>query len=253
VASQDKPTVVEQDFNDVPLDAEDHGFYEIWRACRRSSKMPFARALGLFRAIRYVHQNFLPGDIVDIGSADVGSVIVIAKTIELFGAAKRRLLLVSGEAESGCAVTDGAANDFDAELSIALADTGYESSLVFRHHRLKDLLISTPVQEIVLLRLDHTDERASSSALENLYPYLVDAGVVIVEQFGSSAGQRKAVDAYLDGLVISGQTRPFLQVSDETGRIGVKPADERIIDIRGTTPDPPPTSSTGRPSSSQTK
>jgi hypothetical protein len=33
-----------------------------------------------------------------------------------------------------------------------------------------------------------------------------------------------AVDAYLDQLVKSGQTRPFLQLSDETGRIAIKPS-----------------------------
>jgi hypothetical protein len=222
---------VEQNLNDAPLDAEDHGFSEIWRACSERSTISFARALCIFRVLRYVHQNFLAGDIVDIGSVDAGSLITIAKTAQLFGDAKRRLLFVSGNAgevsQSTSAVIGDATHDLDGELRTALADSGYDETLVSYHQQLEELLTTTCIQNLALLRLEQADERATSWALQNLYPHVVEDGVMILEQFGSAAGQRKAADAYLDSLVISGETRPFLHLSDETGRIAVKPSRKR--------------------------
>ncbi|MCA9130255.1 MAG: class I SAM-dependent methyltransferase [Planctomycetales bacterium] len=55
-------------------------------------------------------------------------------------------------------------------------------------------------ERIALLRLDTDFYASTKHELEHLYPRLSNGGILIVDDFGSWAGSRKAVLEYLDGL-----------------------------------------------------
>jgi O-methyltransferase len=72
-------------------------------------------------------------------------------------------------------------------------------------------------QRISVLRLDTDWYESTRMELEVLYPRLVRGGVLIVDDYGYWQGAKKAVDEYFQTV-----PRPFLQYTDQTGRVGVK-------------------------------
>jgi len=73
--------------------------------------------------------------------------------------------------------------------------------------------------KIAILRLDTDWFESTKVGLEELYPRLVEGGVLIIDDYGHWKGCRKAVDEYFaeQGIAI------FLQRIDYTGRIAIKP------------------------------
>lgn len=71
---------------------------------------------------------------------------------------------------------------------------------------------------ICALRLDTDWYESTKKELEVLYPRLSVGGALIIDDYGYFTGARKATDEYFSAL----GTRPFLQYTDETGRLGVK-------------------------------
>lgn len=71
--------------------------------------------------------------------------------------------------------------------------------------------------QISVLRLDTDWYESTRAELEVLYPRLSVGGVLIVDDYGYWQGAKKAVDEYFQAV-----PRPFLQYTDQTGRVGVK-------------------------------
>ena len=71
---------------------------------------------------------------------------------------------------------------------------------------------------IAVLRLDTDWYESTRAELEILYPRLQAGGVLILDDYGHWGGAKKAVDEYFK----ANGRRPFLQYTDETGRVGVK-------------------------------
>lgn len=69
---------------------------------------------------------------------------------------------------------------------------------------------------ISVLRLDTDWYESTKVELEVLYPRLANGGILIIDDYGSWQGSKKAVDEYFTKT-----SRPFLQYSDTT-RVGVK-------------------------------
>jgi len=74
---------------------------------------------------------------------------------------------------------------------------------------------------ISVLRLDTDWYESTKKELEALYPRLSPGGVLIIDDYGYWAGAREATDEYFQ----SRRPRPFLQYTDGTGRMGVKPGE----------------------------
>jgi O-methyltransferase len=72
--------------------------------------------------------------------------------------------------------------------------------------------------EISVLRLDTDFYDSTKAELEILYPRLSIGGVLIIDDYGGWTGARKAVDEYFSTKA----SRPFLQYTDSTGRMGIK-------------------------------
>jgi hypothetical protein len=77
---------------------------------------------------------------------------------------------------------------------------------------------STLPEVISVLRLDTDWYESTHAELEVLYPRLSSGGVLIIDDYGHWGGAKRAVDEYFKEC-----PKPFLQYTDYTGRMGVKP------------------------------
>ncbi|NDF12853.1 MAG: macrocin O-methyltransferase [Proteobacteria bacterium] len=75
--------------------------------------------------------------------------------------------------------------------------------------------------KIAVLRLDTDWYESTKIEMEVLYPLLSKGGVLIIDDYGTWIGARKAVDEYFTTRI--GSERPFLQYTDFSGRMGIKP------------------------------
>jgi len=57
-------------------------------------------------------------------------------------------------------------------------------------------------RDVAILRIDCDWYPESMATLEGLYPYLVQGGVLICDDYGHHSGQRRAVDEFFAGQVI---------------------------------------------------
>lgn len=230
------------------LDPEDASFGAIWAECQPYTMTSFERGLALFRAIRYLHQNFIPGDFVECGVWRGGSTMIAMKTLQHFGIANRRFwlfdtfngmtppaevdvdchgqtaedLMRQGESQRTTDLVWAYAELEEVRHNVAL--TGYDMSLVnFVEGDVCETLLHTEVQHIALLRLDTDFYDSTKMELEVLFPRLAEEGVLIVDDFGHWQGARKAVDEYFDNYLWSGQARPYFERIDYTGRLVIKP------------------------------
>jgi hypothetical protein len=240
----------QSEFMDIgDLDFEDVAFGPIWSLCQPYTMTSFERGLALFRAIRYLHQNFLGGDFVECGVWRGGSSMIAMKTLQHYGIANRRFWLFDtfdGMTEAGeldvdiygqhaGAWMDAKADERETDLVWAYASleevqrnialTGYDPSLVtFVPGDIRETIHLAVMERIGLLRLDTDFYDSTKVELEVLFPRLIDEGVLIIDDFGHWQGARRAVDEYLDDYLRSGQSRPYLERIDYTGRLMIKPA-----------------------------
>lgn len=71
---------------------------------------------------------------------------------------------------------------------------------------------------ISVLRLDTDWYESTRKELEVLYPKLTVGGCLIIDDYGYWSGSKKATDEYF----ATHAARPFLQYTDDTGRVAVK-------------------------------
>jgi O-methyltransferase len=198
--------------------------------------------VGLCEAVEYVVRNEIVGAFVECGVWRGGSVMAEALTLLRLGLCDRDLYLfdtfagmpapqdedVSLREPEHSALSRwqrdqrGEHNDW-AYASIEtvrenVISTGYPAE---RLHLIGGLVEDTIPRQapepIALLRLDTDWYRSTKHELEHLYPRLAPRGVLILDDYGSWAGARKAVDEY-------GATRDlFLGRLDGSARIAIKP------------------------------
>ena len=202
------------------------------------------RIWSLLRAIRYVCERPIPGDIVECGVWRGGSMMAAALQLRHLDAADRDLWLydtyegmTAPTAEDKEAVTGATAADLlsstevgdgnnvwcvadERDVRANMASTGYPSErLHFVKGDVAETLTLTRPESVALLRLD-TDWYASTKAeLELLYSRLAPGGVCILDDYGHWEGARQAVDEYFQ----ANPPRPLMMPIDFSGRIFVKP------------------------------
>ena len=89
---------------------------------------------------------------------------------------------------------------------------------IFVEGKVEDTLPNTLPDEIAILRLDTDWYESTKQELVHLFPRLVSKGVIIVDDYYSWTGSKKAVDEYLDSI----NSPIFLKRVADTV-IGVKP------------------------------
>ncbi len=214
------------------------------RAVRRNTLTSAARIAALCDAVRYIVENEIEGDLVECGVWRGGSMMAAALTLKRLGVLDRDIYgydTYAGMPEPSTSDSSSAYDGYSIhkrwqahnrsgrawagasvdEVREAMDSTGYPAERV---HLVKgmveDTLPSEAPERLALLRLD-TDWYASTKhELEQLYPRLVDGGILIVDDYGHYEGARNAVDEYF----ASRDERVLLQRIDWTGRMVVKQA-----------------------------
>lgn len=200
------------------------------------------RVFALCRAVKYIHENNIEGDIAECGVWKGGSMMAVAETLLKSGDTGRDLYLfdtfegmtpptdkdvdISGlTAESLLQQSDKMQDDSVwccASLEMvrsALNSVGYP---VEKIHFVKGMVeqtipLSAP-DKIALLRLDTDWYESTRHEMEHLFPRLVKGGVLIIDDYGHWQGARKAVDEYFE----KNNVKITLHEIDYTGRIAIK-------------------------------
>jgi SAM-dependent methyltransferase len=223
--------------------ARDAAFLEFYDRCNRYSMTTMERLYGVYRAVQYLVEHDIPGDIVECGVWRGGSSMMAALSLRHFGDRHgRRIYLYDtytgmseptdedfkfgeGKAREKWERTrnDGGSNWNRAtvdEVRLNMESTLFDPErLVLVKGKVEDTIPSIMPGEIAMLRLDTDFYASTKHELERLYPLLRTNGVLIIDDYGTWAGSRQAVDEYFadhGGL-------PLLHRLDVGGRMCLKP------------------------------
>lgn len=224
----------------------DEKFLPIYEKCRTFTMTSIARMYALYKAIEYLENAKIAGDIVECGVWRGGSMMVAAHTLLSLGSTARTLHLFDtyeglprpDESKDvdifGNRAIDGwlphSAGDEKShwaeagieEVRANLASTGYLAERMnFVKGMVESTIPDTAPQRIALLRLDTDWYSSTKHELEHLFPRIVRNGVLIIDDYGHFKGARQAVDEFMRNHGIS----ILLNRIDYTGRLGIKISD----------------------------
>ena len=193
----------------------------------------------LERAVDYVAHAGIPGSLVECGVWKGGSSMVIA-IVALRAEMERDLYLFDAydtpipppgssdknSPDDSLVVLGGATDELPywayvtvEEVAGNVAKTGYPDDKV---HLVRGLIEQTIPAEapdsIALLRLDTDTYESTRHEMEHLFPRLAIGGVLLVDDYGSHPGSKRAVDEYF------GRTGEALLLNriDQSGVIGIR-------------------------------
>jgi O-methyltransferase len=202
----------------------------------------YQRICSIIDSIEYLIRYNIDGDIVECGVWRGGSMMAAAISLMNNNDDKRDLYLydtfegMSDPDERDISVNNVNAKDYlnknkrskeDLiwafstlnEVKENIMSTNYpEKKIHFIKGKVEDTLEQSNHRKIALLRLDTDWYESTKCELENLFPLLVNGGVLIIDDYGHWKGCKKAVDEYF----ANNNIRIFLMVIDDTGRIAIK-------------------------------
>lgn len=200
------------------------------------------RRYALWKAVGYVLDSEIEGDLVECGVWRGGSSMLIARMLTESGDDSRVLWLydtfegMSLPSEydvdrKGRRMVDtwhqhlGQEDDeifaFSPleEVGENMASTGFPADRVkYVKGMVEETLPDQIPEKVALLRVDTDWYESTRHELEFLWPRLVSGGVLIIDDYGHWAGARKAVDEFFANC----HDAPLLSRIDEGGRIAVK-------------------------------
>ncbi len=227
----------------VPRDMEPD-FVALYERCAPYTMTSAERMYALYQGVRHVVERRVEGDMVECGVWRGGSAMLIALTLIELGAADRRIVLfdtfagmtrpdeVDRRAKDGSETVtkwehfqrDGhnewAYAPLD-EVRANMATTGYPAgNIEYVQGEVETTLPGKAPARIALLRLDTDWYRSTYHEMQHLFPHLAEGGVLVLDDYGSFEGARKAVDQYMAET----GTALFLHRIDSTGRLAIKGA-----------------------------
>jgi len=204
-------------------------FAHLYRKIRTHTMCSDARLRSLYRSVKYVVSEKIPGDLVECGCARGGSAALMGLT--LAQAKDHRRLWLFDTFEGLPAPTSG-----DPDFEIADLFTGTcvgtatEVKNLFQHLAVdrdvqlvkglfQDTLSSAGVDQIALLHIDGDWYESVKTCLENLYDKVVPGGIIQFDDYGYWQGARNAVDEFFAKRGIKAGLRRL----DYSGRSLTKP------------------------------
>lgn len=209
------------------------------------SMASYERLFATLMACKHAIEKNIEGDFVECGVWRGGNSIVAAEMFKLYGVKKKVWLF-----DTFLGMTEPTPADVEAgsgkSASVQFARDQRDSHNKWCYASLGDVqnsfakkaLMSDQVRfiegdvcltldnsahlpdKICVLRLDTDWYESTKKELEVLYPRLTTGGCLIIDDYGYWAGSKKATDEYFDAH----GNRPFLQYTDDTGRLAVKVA-----------------------------
>jgi hypothetical protein len=223
--------------HDVPL-----ALVEIAERVRPYTMTSQRSVIGMCEAVQYVLRNRLEGAIVECGVWRGGSIMAAALTLLGQGVSDRELYLFDtftgmpepraddvSLTEPGEPALERWRRDQHADhnwwafapleaVRENVLGTGYPGERVHLiKGQVEDTIPGDAPERIALLRLDTDWHSSTRHELENLYPRLAPGGVLIIDDYGTWAGARRAVDEYEPAREL------FLGRLDAFARIAIKP------------------------------
>lgn len=202
-----------------------------------------ARVAALLNAVEYITTNKIPGDIVECGVWRGGSSMAVALALLARNETSRTLYLYDTfegmpPPTEHDRLPDGTSAEFllnrDAkgtgvwcEASLEdvrenLYSTGYPKEKIrLIKGKVEETVPGTLPSHISLLRLDTDWYESTRHEMLHLYPLLDRKGVLILDDYGSWMGSRKAVDEY----IAEKKLKVFLHRIDANGRILIGKSD----------------------------
>ena len=202
----------------------------------RISMLTPERLWAVISSVKYVHFNNIDGDIIECGVWRGGCSLAIAKTLENLGSSKKVYLFdtfagmtqpkfIDKKIKTGQMANDiykASQTEFGSSWCYGSLDDVknlfINHGLIDRVSFIKGDVLNTlsdtnnlPVN-ISLLRLDTDWYESTKKELEVLYPRVSQHGVLLVDDYGSWEGSKKAVDEYF--LNINSNVKPMAWVMD---------------------------------------
>ncbi len=202
----------------------DETFIELYRQIRPYTMNNKFRCYALYKAVEYIIKKNITGDFVECGVWRGGNTMLIALLLKKYNQTNRKIFLYdtfSGMSEPTDIdkKTDGSLNATNAwirrqnndrndwcyasleEVENNMAKTNYpKENLIFVKGKVEETLQTKTPSNLALLRLDTDWYESTLSELTKLYPLLNTNGVIIIDDYGSWAGAKKAVDEYFDNI-----------------------------------------------------
>jgi hypothetical protein len=208
-------------------DLEPH-FLEIYKRCQDHTLTPFKAMYATYKAASYVAKAGIAGDFVECGVWKGGSSMIAALAFMEFRSLNRKLYLYDtyegmpdigsrdenfGESPFQFAMNlttglrGGHAGIFYASLEEVhrnMKSTGYpEENVLLVKGMVEDTIPSVVPEQISFLHLDSDLYQSTHHELTYLYPRLSTGGVLIIDDYDTWKGSRKATDEYFEEHNIS--------------------------------------------------
>lgn len=225
-----------------PLDIQqDKEFMSVLREIEPYTMVDTDRSLALYTAVKYVTRAGIPGDFVECGVWKGGQAMLMARTLLAQGANPRTIWLYdtfTGMSEPTSVDVFAYPEDpapikwenlkkedhvdwcyaSEEEVRKNVLSTGYpKEKFEFVKGKVEDTVPNKIPDTIAVLRLDTDWYESTKHELEHLFPRLAVGGVLIIDDYGSWEGARKAVDEYFEQHRIK-----MLLTRAGPGRVGVK-------------------------------
>ncbi len=217
--------------------------WRIYSRVQPLTMLSLERVLANIRAVDYVVDHNIPGDIVECGVWRGGSSLAMALALE--GRPPRTLWMY----DTYAGMTEPSAVDINNNLKLSASELldgarrceVPENSWMIALASLRDVrsnmessgfpmesirFIEGPVEQtipqhiperIAVLRIDTDWYESTLHEMVHLYPLLSPGGILMIDDYGCWQGSQKAVDEYF------GSSGPFLNRIDTSGRLVVKP------------------------------
>ena len=196
------------------------------------------KCYSLYRAVQYIINGDIPGDLVECGVWRGGSAMLSALTLIELNQTHRKIYLY----DTYEGMPEPTEKDIDIngipyrllwkkekdlltipldEVKKNMLSTGYPSeNIIFVKGMVEDTIPRTLPYQVALLRLDTDLYESTYHEFVHLYPKVSPLGVVIVDDYGHFQGAREATDKYFNEV----SPNILFHRIDFSCRVGVKPS-----------------------------
>ncbi len=226
----------------IPIDIQgEKGFMDLYKKCKDYTMTSVERMFSLYKAIEFIVDNKIPGDIVECGVWKGGSMMLCALKLLEMGEITRKIYLY----DTYKGMTEPSHHDirtFDNfkaktkydklkhkgikwdyaslnEVKRNCISTGFpKMNLIFIEGRIEETIPQTVPKKISILRLDTDWYESTYHELYHLYPKLSVNGILILDDYGHWKGAKEATDKYIK----ENNIKILFNRNDKTGRLGIK-------------------------------
>jgi O-methyltransferase len=216
---------------------KDPVFMDLYQQVMHYTMTSKEAVFALYTSVNYVLDRQIPGDIVECGVWKGGSSLLAALIMKARKVSDRKLYLydtfrgmtpptqldVYKRGNTGLEMMEQYSDDIGwcyallDDVKAAFSVHNFEFEIHFIEGDVVETLIKTKPESISVLRLDTDWYESTAAELELLYPRLSTGGVLIIDDYGSWEGSRKATDDYFDK-----EPKIILTRIDKEVRLGIK-------------------------------